>query len=149
MKVSRISRLQALTLLMTITVLTVGYVYAEDTPSGTVEFEEKAFAIILGGESGQGTLNFQGEAHPFKLSGLSAGGAGYSEVKAKGDVYNLNDVADFAGTYGEGKAGITVAEGAGGFWMQNDKGVSLHITSDTEGLALGLGAGAVTIEMTE
>jgi hypothetical protein len=37
----------------------------------------------------------------------------------------------------------------GGVWMHNDKGVTMHLKTSTEGLELSIGAGGITVEMTE
>ncbi len=129
--------------------LTAGQALAGDKPSGTIEFEEEEFRVILGGQGGKGTLHFQGREYPFKLTGITAGGIGYSKVKAKGNVYDLNSVADFSGAYVELTLGLTAVKGKGGYWVKNDKGVALHITTSQEGLELAIGAGGMNIELEE
>lgn len=138
----------SLVIWLALAVLTAGYAWAQ-APSATVDFEEESLRLIIGGERGSGTLHFQGSDYTFKLNGITAGGVGYSDVNAQGDVYGLNEAGDFAGTYVEGTAGMTVQQGSGGIWMSNDKGVTLHLKTSTEGLQLSLGAGGVIIEMTE
>lgn len=126
-----------------------GHALAEDTPSATVDLEEESLRLILGGESGEGKLHFKGDNIPFKLSGATVGGLGYSKLTAQGDVYGLKDAGDFAGNYVEGTAGITVGEGKGGVWMHNDKGVAMHLKTSSEGVELAIGAGGITVEMAE
>jgi hypothetical protein len=107
--------------------------------SGTVVIDETQAMLIIGGSYGGGTLNFQGEAYPFKAKGLKLGGAGIHKIHLTGDVYKLNNVADFAGTYFVAEAGITLVKGMGGFWMKNSAGVTLHLKASAEGLALAVG----------
>jgi len=119
----------------------------EKKPSGTVHFEETQFMFIGGIDKGEGTLDFKGKKYAFNMSGITAGGAGFQHMTASGNVYDLNDVADFPGLYSVLRVGLTVAEGQGGLWLQNDKGVSMHVTTSQEGLALGTGLEGVNIEM--
>ena len=123
-------------------------VSAEDKkPSGTVHFEETQFMFLGGIDTGEGTLTFKGKKYTFSLSGITAGGAGIQHMTASGNVYDLNDVADFPGTYGVMRLGLTVAEGQGGLWLQNGKGVSMNLTTSQEGIALGTGVEGLVIEM--
>ena len=43
------------------------------------------------------------------------------------------------------EAGITGVKGREGSWVKNDKGVSLHLTSKSEGLALSIGVEGLKI----
>jgi len=119
----------------------------EPGASGTITIDETQVMVIVGGDYGHGTLMFQGKSYPFKAKGLKLGGVGIHEVKLTGDVYKLNDIKDFPGLYFAAEAGITVAKGAGGFWMKNDKGVALHLKSSAEGLALAIGVEGFDIKM--
>jgi hypothetical protein len=119
----------------------------EKKPSGTIHLEEEQFMFILGGDSGSGTLDFKGKIHGFTTAGITAGGVGYQKISASGDVYHLNKVSDFPGTYVAARAGLAVAEGKGGEWLQNSKGVYIHLKTSQEGLALGFGVEGLTIMM--
>ena len=69
------------------------------SPSGDVTVTED-FVTGLGG--GSGTLNYQGQAYPFRVFGAVVGpGGGLSKITASGPVYNLKSVADFSGRYTE------------------------------------------------
>ncbi len=120
---------------------------AETKPSGTVHIEETQFMFILGGDSGHGTLDFKGKIHGFTTAGITAGGVGYQNISAAGKVYHLNKVSDFPGTYVAARAGLTVAGGEGGEWLQNEKGVYIHLKTSQQGLALGFGVEGLTITM--
>jgi hypothetical protein len=115
--------------------------------SGTLTIDETQVMLIVGGTYGDGTLNFQDAAHKFKIKGLKLGGIGIHKVMLTGDVYHLNDIKDFSGVYFAAEAGITVVKGVGGFWLKNSKGVTLHLTSETEGLALAIGVEGLNIKM--
>jgi hypothetical protein len=120
----------------------------EQTPSGTIVIDETQIMWMVGGDIGGGTLQFQGESHKFKTDGLKLGGFGVAKVKLTGDVYHLNDIADFPGVYGVAEAGATVAKvGKGDFVMKNDKGVVMHLKAGDKGLALDLGVEGLKITM--
>ena len=119
----------------------------DETASGTLTIDETQVMLIVGGTFGDGTLTFKGTAHKFQVKGLKLGGIGIHKVMLTGDVYYLNDIKDFSGVYFAAEAGITVVKGIGGFWLKNSNGVTLHLTSETEGLALSIGIEGLNIKM--
>src|SRR5689334_2699222 len=74
---------------------------AGKVPDGTVEMSEVQAAYIASGSGGSGVLNYRGRRFPFTVGGAGVGGIGASTLNASGEVYNLNDIAQFPGTYGE------------------------------------------------
>jgi len=86
----------------------------EKTPSATVVIDETQIMWVVGGDIGGGTLHFGGTSYKFKTAGLKLGGFGVHKVKLTGDVYDLKDVADFAGAYGAAEAGVTVGNASKG-----------------------------------
>jgi hypothetical protein len=123
--------------------------FDKETPSGTVEIEGKQIAFIVGGGWGSGVLHFQGQDYPFKITGLKAGGVGYSKIEAVGDVYFLDKLEDFSGTYGQSAIGATAAKGGMVATVENSKGVILRLKAKTTGLALNLGVGGISIKLEE
>jgi hypothetical protein len=115
--------------------------------SAQVKIDETQVMLILGGSDGKGLLDMKGEVHAFKIAGVKLGGMGIDEMHMTGNVYNLNKLEDFAGTYFEADAAATVVKGAGGTWMKNSKGVSIHLKGSSDGLSLGLGVEGVEISM--
>jgi hypothetical protein len=115
--------------------------------SAQVKINETEVVLMVGGADGKGLLDMKGEVWAFKIAGVKVGGFGIDKIHLTGNVYNLNKVEDFAGTYFEAEAGVTVVKGAGGSWMKNDKGVSIHLSGNTDGLALGIGVEGVEITM--
>jgi len=80
--------------------------------------------------------------------GLGVGGIGASTVEAVGDVFNLADPAQFAGTYGQVRAGAVAADRSfGEMWLQNQAGVIMRLRARRTGLMLALGADAVRITL--
>jgi hypothetical protein len=72
---------------------------------------------------------------------------GISKAQATGDVYNLTDPAQFAGTYLAAEAGITLAGGMGGMVLRNQNGVILHLRSVSQGARLQLGTSGLSIKL--
>jgi len=115
--------------------------------SGTISISEAQFGFLVGGSTGGGKLHYNGKTHDFKIGGLSVGDIGVSKVKASGDVYNLNKLSDFAGTYSKIDASLTAVKGAGAIQLKNDKGVIIKINTSSKGLQASAGAGGVKITL--
>ncbi|MBN9559881.1 MAG: hypothetical protein J0H14_04010 [Alphaproteobacteria bacterium] len=115
-------------------------------PVGTVDMREVQAAYIGSGTAGSGTLFFNGRSYPFKVGGLGVGGIGVSTVDAAGDVYNLRNVRDFAGSYAEGRYGFAFGtRSAGDLWLENENHVILHLHAKRTGLMLSLGGDVMVI----
>ena len=76
-----------------------------------MELRGGSIAAGIGFSWGHGTLNFGGQPHTFKISGVSLVDLGAANVSAAGSVYNLKNLADFNGNYVALTAGMTVAGG--------------------------------------
>jgi hypothetical protein len=119
------------------------------TPDGTVDMQEVQAAYIGSGAVGTGVLTFRGKDCKFQVGGVGVGGIGLSTVDAAGEVYNLRDLAQFPGTYGQARYGFAIgSSSAGDLWMQNEAGVIMHLKAKRTGLILSLGGDAVVISMT-
>ena len=107
-------------------------------------------ALLISGSLGGGVLHYQGKSYDFKIGGIGIGGVGISQIKATGEVYSLNDLADFPGLYGQISAGYAAGPTkSGGMWLQNPKGVTLRLDPERDGLILTAGAEGVLIRMAE
>lgn len=125
-----------------------GFTAAEDSkPSATLTLKETEVGVLIGGDWGHGTLTYNGEPHMFHMTGAKLGGMGITVAEVTGTVYHLNKLEDFAGVYFKAEAGITAAAGREGSWVKNDKGVALHLTSHSKGLALSIGVEGLKISM--
>jgi hypothetical protein len=124
---------------------------AEDmgTPSGTVQFSTVSVAAGVGVSWGEGTLTIGGDAYPFKIEGLGLVGAGAAKVQAKGNVYNLGDVADFAGTYKGLGMGLTTGVGGDDLQVKNENDVTMVISTTNEGVKLSIGGGGMKVKLVE
>jgi hypothetical protein len=120
------------------------------TPSGTVNMDQVQVAYIGSAGGGSGTLYYQGAAYPFNIGGLGIGGIGASTIDAEGEVYKLNSLAQFPGTYGQARYGFAIGNMSGGdLWMQNESGVIMHLKAKRTGLMLSLGGDAVLIKLAQ
>jgi hypothetical protein len=122
---------------------------AKSKPSATFDLEAEQVRLILGGSSGKGTLHFKGKSYPFTMKGGTVGGVGVTKVNASGNVYFLNSVQDFGGTYSAITAGAAVGAGGGLSQYENDKGVYVAVKSKTEGVALNMGLGVVEVSLSK
>jgi len=121
----------------------------DKTPSGTLVIDETQVMLLVGGDMGGGTLLFGDNSYSFKTGGIKIGGLGIHKIHMTGDVYDLNDVADFPGVYFVAEAGATLGDsGTAAIWLKNSKGVSLHMkTSEAKGIALSIGVEGLKITM--
>jgi hypothetical protein len=118
--------------------------------SGYVRMTQVQAAYIGSGNAGSGVLYYQGGRYPFSVGGLGVGGIGISKIEAKGDVYGLQHLGDFAGAYAQGRYGFAVGTAsAGDLWLQNGNGVVMHLVAKRQGLMLSLGGDAVVIQMNQ
>jgi hypothetical protein len=116
-------------------------------PGGSVEIKEYSVAFIGSGSLGKGTLRVGSAAHPFRIGGLGIGGIGVSKIDARGNVYNLHNLADFPGAFGKARVGATAADkGKGKLWLKNTNGVVLELWSEMQGLALTLGVDGIVVQ---
>jgi len=114
-------------------------------PTGEVTIKVTQVAAGLGVSWGDGTLNFKGKDYRFKVKGLNLIGVGVTSINAAGDVYNLQKLDDFPGTYYGVEAGATLIKGSAGMVLRNSTGVVLNLKSDQKGAALRLGNEGLSI----
>lgn len=137
-----------LALALTLTLASIAVNAADERPSGTIKITETEVMAVIGGSKGTGTLKLDGTEYEFKISGASVGASvGVQKLHITGEVYHLSDVVDLAGVYFQVEAGVSLLQGASGMWLQNEKGVTLHLKSGDDGVALVLGSGGLKIAM--
>jgi hypothetical protein len=95
------------------------------------------------------TYSFKGKDYPFSIDGLTLVDFGIGRASANGEVYNLTDVAKFAGTYVAAEAGLTLAGGMSGMILRNSDGVVMRLHSTSRGARLQLGTSGLTIRLKE
>ncbi len=117
-------------------------------PDAQVELRNWRLGFVGQVAWGEGTLIQGTERRRFRIRGVGAGGVGMARIRADGDVFNLRRMEDFAGVYGQLRAGA-IAPGfdvPGTLWLVNPAGVRLSLRPRRTGLALHTGVDAVLIE---
>ena len=95
-------------------------------------------------------MTYQGKTRKFKMTGLGFGGIGISTSSATGVVYNMKTADDFLGSYTSARSGITLGDDEfikdRMMWLKNEKGVSIKLTTEKEGVELNLGVDGSVIK---
>ncbi len=74
---------------------------------------------------------------------------GIASVSAAGEVFNLEYVSEFVGTYSGGVAAAALAGGAGTATLKNQNGVKLKIKSKKQGVQLKLAPEGLKIKLVD
>jgi hypothetical protein len=120
---------------------------AARTPDAGITFSGGAVAAGVGFIWGSGQLDYNGEPHAVKISGLSVVDVGAAKISASGSVYNMKALKDFDGTYTAFAAGATIAGGGGVAYLRNQNGVVIKLNSTSAGLRFNLSANGVTLKL--
>jgi hypothetical protein len=124
-----------------------GMAAADDKPSGTVTIESKSVALGIGVSWGDGKLSYQGKTHTFSVKGLSVVDVGVSKVSARGKVFHLSKLEDFAGTFAAAQAGAAVGRGMSVVALRNQNGVVLELTSTQTGVKFTLAGEGIEVKL--
>jgi len=132
-----------------VALLTVSPLWAQDPvyPIGEVKLETTSVSAGVGMSWGDGTLKFKGKDYKFSIKGLSVASVGIAKVNAVGEVYNMENVQDINGTYAAVSAGLSLAQGAAGLIMRNNKGVVISLRAAQQGVQLNAGLDGFTITL--
>jgi hypothetical protein len=113
----------------------------------SVTLKGGSVAAGIGYTWGGGELTFRDNSHRFSIKGISVVDVGATDFTAAGNVYNLKDLADFAGNYVAASAGITVAGGGTAVYLKNEHGVVIKLISTDVGLKFNLSADGVRVTL--
>jgi hypothetical protein len=120
-------------------------------PDASVEIEQVRVGVLAVGASvGGGRLHFRGQEHRFSVRGIEFGSVGVSTLSARGEVFGLRRLQDFAGRYTEQVAPRQRVEGQSGpetRWLRNAAGVELRLRTDRSGGQFRFNDAGVTIEL--
>ena len=118
--------------------------------SGTITVTATSAALGVGWSWGHGTLTLlNGKQYRFKVDGLDVVAVGFKQATGVGNVYNLKNIKDFAGTYVAATAAGTVGGGMGASSMRNDKGVVINLTGVGQGVDFRLAVSGMTVKLTK
>ena len=130
--------------------LLAGAAAAEDPlgpASGTLRIESTSVAAGIGVSWGKGILTVDGRDHPFSVSGLSVADVGVSKVTATGEVWGLDQLSKFDGTYYGVNIGVAVGGGGAGLAMRNENGVYIKLRAAQQGVKLSLASKGTKLEL--
>jgi hypothetical protein len=120
---------------------------AKAKPTATLRMSAKSVSAGVGWSWGSGTLNYKGKAHHFKIDGLEVGAAGASSISATGNVYHLNHLEDFNGTYAAVGAGATAGGGGSVASLRNQNGVVINLKATSRGVELKAGVDGLKLKL--
>ena len=115
------------------------------TLAGTVKLKGGTVGAGLGYQWGHGTLTYRGQQFEFCIRGLSVGDVGVTSVDAQGNVYNLQERADFGGRYFSISGGFAIGRGGSGALLKNQHGVMMQLDMLEHGLRFNIAATGLKI----
>jgi hypothetical protein len=118
-----------------------------DPASATLTIEGVSGAYYASASSGDGTLFYENREIPFSITALGAGGSGGISISATGQVYKLDSLEDFAGTYSAKRKGITLGAGKFTALLTSERGVQIYLEGETKGLGSSMGVSSVQIKL--
>jgi hypothetical protein len=99
---------------------------------------------------GTGTVYFRGKTYRFTIGGDGVDGSAVAIIKTSGEVYRLDDIAQFAGVYRrEASASSVAGASSGGLWLQNQHGTAIRLRTPPGGRMPDIGHDAVSIVIEE
>ena len=99
---------------------------------------------------GTGTVYFHGKTYRFAIGGDGVDGSAVAIIETSGEVYHLDDIAQFAGVYRRATNASSIAgASSGGLWLQNQHGTTIHLRTPPGGRMPDIGHDAVSIVLEE
>ena len=117
-------------------------------PSATAKIQQSSAAYYGSASAGVGVLNYHGQQHRFTMSSIGAGGIGAQNMAGHAKIYHLTNLADFPGTYKGISSGLTLIAGTMHAKLANEKGVTIYIAAETEGVASSMGMQVYEVRLT-
>lgn len=121
-------------------------------PAGTVKLNSRSVSPGIGLSWGEGVLTYKGQNYPFtfQAKGLFRDvDPGITAAEMSGQVFNLDRVALFNGTYKKVEE-ETATKGGGSFVkIRNSHGVIINLVSTVEGRKFVLGRDGIDIKIAE
>lgn len=121
-------------------------------PDGTVKITTRSVSPGIGLSWGDGVLTYKGQDYPFtfQAKGLFRDvDPGITAAEMSGQVFNLNRVAVFNGTYHKVEPETSDLAGGSRATMKNLNGVVVNLASTVEGRKFILGPDGLTIKLKE
>jgi hypothetical protein len=113
---------------------------------GTVELNKAPPNDVPAGGGGTGTLFFHGTLYRFAIGGLGVEGSAVAIMQTSGEVDQLQNIAQFSGTYRRAPSpAVTAGQTGGGLWLQNEHATILHLRAPPQGRTPDIGGDAVRV----
>ena len=113
---------------------------------GTVELNKALPNDVPPGGGGTGTVFFHGTLYHFAIGGLGVEGSAVAIMQTSGEVYRLEDISRFAGTYRRAPGASPIpGQADGGLWLQNEYATIVHLQVPPQGRMPDLGGDALRI----
>jgi hypothetical protein len=112
---------------------------------GTLELNQGPPSDRLVGGSGSGTVVFHGQRVRFDMGGVGVNGAAVAILQTSGEVFHLDDLGSFPGTYRRAPAASVPGQPGGGLWLQNERGIVMHLDVPPQGRIPDIGGDALRI----
>lgn len=119
----------------------------EAQPDAEITLKGGSVAAGVGYTWGQGELTARDGSHAFSIKGISLVDVGASNFAAKGVVYHLANVKDFAGNYVAAGAGLAIAGGGTAVYLKNEHGVVIKLIATDVGLKFKLSTDGVHVTL--
>ena len=114
---------------------------------GHITIRENQVLRMGDGGTGEGTLIFRGWQHAFEVENMIVGAVDRGAVEIDGEVWNLEKVEDFAGTYHPVKEDFEAGKGLSGVWMENEKGVRVQVRTVGQDLSVRVDAAGSVVTL--
>jgi hypothetical protein len=113
---------------------------------GSVELNKAPPNDVPPGGGGTGTVFFNGTLYRFAIGGLGVEGSAIAIVQTSGEVYRLENIARFPGTYRRApNASVIPGQTVGGLWLQNEYATIMHLKVPPQGRMPDLGDDALRV----
>jgi hypothetical protein len=113
---------------------------------GTVELNQASPDDVSPGGGGTGTVFFHGKVYHFAIGGLGIDGSAVAIIQTSGEVFRLEDIERFPGTYRRASDASVIPEQAGdGLWLQNEYATVMHLRVPPQGHMPAIGDDAVRV----
>jgi len=124
----------------------------DPNPDASIEIEQVRVGVLAVGASvGGGRLQFRGEEYRFSVRGIEFGSVGVSSLSARGEVFGLRRLEDFAGRYTEQVVPRQRVEGQASGpetrWLRNASGVEIRLRTERSGGQFRINEAGITIEL--
>ena len=113
---------------------------------GTVELNQAPTNDAGMGGGGTGTVFFRGQLYHFAIGGDGVDGSAVAVIQTSGEVFHLQQIGRFAGTYRRASGtAIVPGQPSSGLWLQNEQATVIHLRVPPGGRMPDIGTDAVRV----